>query len=127
MNADNIENLIDEIIKMRYNDGKSILTLVKYLQQKYDYSHSRSYEIVQLARAKVGTLYEKESNVLEDAIASLENMREDAIGRGESKLALEVTKELNKIKQLHIIKMEIDAKVEMPLFGPITISGTQSN
>jgi len=39
-------------------------------------------------------------------------MRQDALGRGEPKLALDIQKELNKVQQLHIQKLDITSKGE---------------
>ena len=59
----------------------------------------------------MGEIYnEMNWNALQDAILFLENLKEKLLGSGDTKGALEVQKELNKVNQLYIQKIEIESK-----------------
>ena len=102
------DTAIQKIIDLRYKDGYSSPELVKYLMDTYKINISRSYELITEAKEKLGEMYSLINNKsLEEAIMILENMRQDAIKNKNGKLALEVQKELNKVNQLHIKKLDI--------------------
>lgn len=104
---------IQKIIDLRYKDGYSSPELVKYLMDTYKINISRSYELITEAKEKLGEMYSLINNKsLEEAIMILENMRQDAIKNKNGKLALEVQKELNKVNQLHIKKLDITSNGE---------------
>lgn len=120
MKAD-VSKMIEDILILRYRMGYSSPSLVKYLKDTYDVCSSRAYGLIKEAREMIGMTYnEVNKEVLQESIIILESMREKAIGSGNDKLALEVQKELNKVNQLHIIKVEGNIKVEMPLFPEIS-------
>jgi len=109
--------VIEEILILRYKMGYSSTSLVKYIKDTYDIGQARAYELIREAQELIGHTYNQvNSKVLEESIVILESMREKAIGSGNDKLALEIQKELNKVNQLHIIKVEGNIKIEMPLF-----------
>ena len=119
--------LIAELAELRYKKGYSRGSLVKYIMEKDDeicsgVKQARAYQLINIMFEEVGEVYNKlNSKVLEDTIESLESMRQSAMEQGMLRLALEMQKELDKIQQLHITKLEIDANIntEVPLFGPI--------
>ena len=118
MKVDQVK-VIEELIELRYKSSYSHTSLVKYLKETYDINQARAYELIREMKTQIGDMYGKTNeNILEDAIESLEKMKQDATGTGDKRLALEVQKEINKIKQLHIQKMSIDmnVKIEQPLF-----------
>lgn len=120
MKVDQVK-VIEELIELRYKAGYAHTSLVKYLKETYDINTTRAYELINIMKTQIGDMYNKiNDNVLEDAIETLEKMKQDAVGSGDKKLALEIQKELNKIKQLHIQKMTVDmnVKIEQPLFPP---------
>jgi hypothetical protein len=102
------DTAIQTIIDLRYKQGYSSPELVRYLMDTYNINISRSYELINEAKEKLGEMYSLINNKsLEEAIIILENMRQDAIKSKNGKLALEVQKELNKVNQLHIKKLDI--------------------
>jgi ubiquinone biosynthesis protein COQ9 len=112
--------VIDELIELRYKRGYSNQMLVVHLQEKWGYEHSRSYDLVREMKAEIGKTYnEVNKNLLEDAVEFMESMKAIAVKEKNHKMALEWQKEIDKVQQLHVQKLEIDAKIELPLFGPI--------
>lgn len=103
--------VIEEIIELRYKKGYSSTSLVNILKQKYDINQSRAYELIREAREKMGEIYNEVNNeVLKESIVLLENMREQALGVGDKKLALDIQKELNKVNQLYVEKIQHEVK-----------------
>ncbi len=100
--------VIEEIIKLRVQQGYSSTNLVEYLKITYDINQTRAYELIKEAREKLGEIYSKvNEDVLEEAILLMESMRQKEIALGNNKLALEIQKELNKVNQLYIQKLDI--------------------
>lgn len=111
MKIPSIEEIIRELAELRYKKGYSRQTLVDYLKSKYSVSQTRAYELIREMMIQVADRYDKTNpNALEDSIEYMEEMKALAQGQGNHKLALEWQKELNKIKQLHVQKIEIEAK-----------------
>lgn len=106
-----INKVIEEIIQLRCKHGYSSTSLINYLKDEYDIQHSRAYQLIKEARIKMGEVYEQiNTDALKDSILFLENLRESALKTGDKKLALEIMKELNKVNQLYVQRLEIDAK-----------------
>lgn len=100
--------VIEEIIELRIKKGYSSSSLVKYLKETHDISSTRAYELIKEARELLGEIYAKvNENALEESIILLEEMRQKELGIGNTKLALEIQKELNKVNQLYIQKLDI--------------------
>lgn len=103
--------VIEEIVELRCKSGYSSTSLVKYLKDNYDINQTRAYELIKEARILMGEIYtEVNGNALQDAILFLENLKEKQLGAGDNKGALEVQKELNRVNQLYIQKIEFEAK-----------------
>lgn len=103
--------VIEELIHLRYKKAYSNQMMVKHLMDKWNYGIARSYELVREMKAKIGETYnEVNKNVLEDTVEFLEQMKAECVKSGNLKLALEWQKEIDKVQQLHIQKLEIDAK-----------------
>jgi hypothetical protein len=112
--------VIEELIQLRYKKAYSNAMMIEHLKKKYKYKQSRCYELIREMKLEIGEAYaEVNKNVLEDAVEFMESQKADALKQKNSKLALEFQKEINKVQQLHIQKMEIDMKVEQPLFAPV--------
>jgi hypothetical protein len=113
--------VIEEIIDLRVRRAFSSTSLVEYLKDTYDINQSRAYELIRDARIKMGEIYnEVNTNALEDSILLMENMLQGAIGRGETKMALDIQKELNKVQQLYIesVRVEHNGSIDVRnLFG----------
>lgn len=103
--------VIEELINLRYKKAYSNQMMVKHLMDKWNYGIARSYELVREMKAKIGETYnEVNKNVLEDTVEFLEQMKAECVKTKNLKLALEWQKEIDKVQQLHIQKLEIDAK-----------------
>jgi hypothetical protein len=101
--------VIEEIILLRSKMGYSSTALVSYLKDTYDINVTRAYELIKLAREKMGEIYNQvNTDVLKDSILFMENQRQKAVGEGNLKLALEIQKELNKVNQLYIERSEVN-------------------
>lgn len=119
MKVDNAK-VIQEIINLKTKKGFSATGLVEYLKETYDLSSTRVYELIKQAREEMGEVYQKlNEKVLEDAILLLESMRQKALGEGNDKLALEIQKELNKINQLYIQKLDITSGGEKIVWNEV--------
>jgi hypothetical protein len=96
------------------------MSIIQYFKDEYDINVARVYVLLREVRRQVGEMYNKTNDkVLEDTITLLESMREDAFKSGNKKLVLEIQKELNKINQLYIekINMTVDFKAKFPGFN----------
>jgi hypothetical protein len=108
MKIENKDQIIRELAELRYQRGYSRGSMVSYLKETYELENSRAYEIIREMQTEVGKVYdETNENALVDAIEFMEKMKSKALGEGENKLALEWQKELNKVQQLHIQRMDI--------------------
>jgi predicted S18 family serine protease len=113
MKVYNTEIAIEEIIKLRYKEFKSLPTIVTFLVKKYGIGNVRAYDLIKMARERIGEAYEKaDENIFEDALNTLESMKEGAHSRKEYKLAFEIQKELNKVKELYVKKIDITTNGE---------------
>ena len=105
------EYIVQEIIDLRLKKGYATTSIVKYLEDKYNYNSRSAYSLWKLARERMGELYqEMNDNALIDSILLMENMVQKALEEENGKLALEVLKEMNKCNQLYIKKVELDTK-----------------
>lgn len=114
----NRKEILNDIIKLLYTNLKSTFNVVKHIQNKYDICQATAYNYVKDAKEEVGRYYKEANvNVLENAISKLESLQDNALEENDNKLYLEIQKEINKVLQLHIQKIEHDIKTEQPLFG----------
>ena len=113
--------VISELIELRYRKGYSGPSLVDYLREKYDIQQSRAYELIKEAQVQAGETYNQvNTDAIKQSILFMENLRQDSLKGGNSKLALEVQKELNKVNQLYLERQEIKitGKIDVKnLFG----------
>lgn len=117
MKIDNKDEVIRFLSELRYKSGYSKSSLVNYLKDTYGLKDSRAYELVREMMAKTAKAYhEMNQDALSDSIEYLEEMRQKALGEGETKLALDISKEIHKVSQLYVEKLEIDVKAEQPLW-----------
>ena len=110
-----------ELAQLRYKEGWTRQNLVNWLMDKYKIGMTAAYDYVREMMSQTAETYNKlNEDALADSINFLDQLKQSALKDGDKKLALEISKELNKLQQLHIQKMEIDMKVEQPLFAPPT-------
>lgn len=122
-----IENIFEDVIKMIYKEAKSTQTVVKYLKSKYNLENSRAYEIVQRAKIHFAEYINKtKADNLNECIQILESARQKAMEQNNLKEVRECTKEIAKLEQLYIDKMEVSHKIEQPLF-PDDLNNTEEN
>ena len=117
------EELIQKIYDMRIKEHKTVSTCIEYLKS-LGYKRSTCFEIVAATRDKITKIHnDNNKNVLEHSIEDMEKMLEQAVDRGDHKLALEYRKELNRIQGLYIERINhtgnVDTKVTIiKLKGP---------
>jgi hypothetical protein len=105
------EIIIKTLTQLRYKKGYSNGMMIKYLQDTWGYEVARCYDFIREMKAKIGKTYlEVNKNVLEDTVEFMETQKAEAVKLGNSKLALEWQKEIDKVQQLHVQKLEIEAK-----------------
>jgi hypothetical protein len=110
--------VITELIELRYRKGYSGPSLVQYLKEKYDIQQSRAYDLIKEAQVQAGETYNQvNTDAIKQSILFMENLRQDALKGGNSKLALEIQKELNKVNQLYLERQEVK------LTGSINVKG----
>lgn len=104
----NKDIIIAEVIDMRIKRGFSSNNIVAYLIETHNIKKSQAYNYIKMAREEMGEIYnEINKDALKDSILLMENMLEKALGAGENKLALDIIKELNKVNQLYIEKIDV--------------------
>ena len=110
------EDIIDAIVKMRIEKGASTKTIIQeFLMGELGYKQSYSYDLLQEARVKIVSLYDTQNKQLaNEALGHLESMYEDAIKSKNSKLALEIRKEISKLTGLYAA-----AKVDITSGGEV--------
>jgi Glu-tRNA(Gln) amidotransferase subunit E-like FAD-binding protein len=119
MKVPEVSIVIKELADLRYKKGYSRKSLIEYLQSEYKLEISRCYALISDMFSQTAEAYAKTNvDALSNSVAFLEELQQSALKENNKKLALEISKELNKLQQLHIQKMEIEMKVEQPLFTP---------
>ncbi len=107
------EELIKELVRLRLEESYSMNTLLKLIQDKYNYKIAAAYNILREVNNYISNIYkENHKEILERQVASLEEQRELAKKEKNNKLVLEITKEINKIYGLHSEKLDITGKIE---------------
>ncbi len=117
-----LEKILEDIIKKRTKEGYSTASLLNYIKKRYKVKDTRAYQLISLAKSRVGEFYYNTSeSVLEDALERLESMYQTALEDDDNKLALQIQQELNKLLQLHIQKIELSGTIaiEQPLFSDL--------
>ena len=106
------DKLIKELADLRYKKGWSRSALIQYLKDAHKLNQSRAYDYVREMMELTAEAYNKtNTQALSDAIEFMEEMREKAVKANNDKMALEWSKELHKVSQLHIQKMELTSNV----------------
>ena len=103
------EIVIAELTKLRYKRGYSNRMLLDYLKEEHGLEQTRSYELIKEMKAAVGKTYaEANKNLLEDAVEFMESMKAEAVSEKNHKMALEWQKEIDKVQQLHVQKLQLE-------------------
>lgn len=115
-----VEKVFEEVIELLYREAYSRNSVVKWLKKKYKLENSRAYEIVNEAKVYFGKfLMETDEELLQGCIQILEENRERAKKLYNLREVRECTKEIAKLQQLYVQKIEHTMKMEQPLFGDI--------
>jgi hypothetical protein len=110
--------VIKELADLRYKKGYSRKSLLAYLEQEYQIGWSRGYELISTMMKETAEAYHKTNqDALADSISFLDDLKQSALTSGDRKLALEITKEINKVSQLYVEKIQAEIKMEQPLFS----------
>lgn len=106
------EDIVQELITLRVKHSMSVHNMMEYVKKTYGFEQSYSYELVRDARKKIAETYKEWNvNALEEAISDLEEQKENALKEDDKKLALDITKEINKIKGLYVEKIETTQRI----------------
>lgn len=106
------EDIVQELITLRVKHSMSVHNMMEYVKSTYGFEQSYSYELVRDARKKIAETYKEWNvNALEEAISDLEEQKENALKEDDKKLALDITKEINKIKGLYVEKIETTQRI----------------
>jgi hypothetical protein len=104
----NKDQIIADIIHLRIKKGYSSNNIIAFLKEKYKVQKSQAYNYIKLAREQLGEIYnEVNKDALKDSIMLMENMLQNALEKNDNKLALDILKELNKVNQLYIEKLDV--------------------
>lgn len=113
-----IEKVFEDVIVMLYKDAKTKQTVARYLMETYDLEFSRGYEIIRDAKVYFGKfMIEEDTESLNECISILKSNREKASEQGNLSEVRESTKEIAKLQQLYIQKLEVTQTVWSADFG----------
>lgn len=116
-----LEKLYEIIIEKLYKEAWTLQQVVKWLKKEYDLKQSRAYEVTRLAKEYFGEyLVDKDDDLLTECIEILKANRQKAAKQNNLKEVRESTKEIAKLMQLYVKKLDISGSIniEQPLFGP---------
>lgn len=113
MDINRRDEIHDEIVELIYMQSKTTRTVVLFLMEKYKIEKSAAYKYVSESKQQAADKYnEMNVNSLEDSLNQLEGLLEESREVGDRKLVLEIQKEINKLNQLHIQKLDITSDNE---------------
>jgi len=113
-----VDLVLKELADLRYKRGFSRKSMKEYLKEQYDIGWSRAYELIQMMMKETAEAYHKTNqDALADSISFLDDLKQAALGSGDKKLALEISKEINKVSQLYVERIQAEIKMEQPLFS----------
>ena len=116
------QDLINEIIELRINQGYSNINLLNYLMNEKKLSQPYAYELMRNAK---GTIAEMTLSAfkedMEQEIARWEVLYQKAIAENNLFIAKDVQKEISKIKGLYIERQEVTHQLELKTIKLIEI------
>jgi hypothetical protein len=108
------KDIIQGLVKLKLEQGLSTPTLLKYLMDEQGYETSYAYELLRDADKFIADAYRNWAvDALEIQLSSLNQQYQEAKLNKDKKLTLEITKEINKIKQLYVEKHIHSGSVEI--------------
>ena len=116
------QDLINEIIELRINQGYSNINLLNYLMNEKKLSQPYSYELMRNAKGTIAemTLAAFKEDI-ENEIARWEVLYQKAIEENNLHIAKDVQKEISKIKGLYIERQEVTHQLELKTIKLIEI------
>lgn len=107
------QDIVQSIIKMKLEKCASQMTILNFLKNDLGLGQTNAYDLIGEANKVIVETYKDwNKDMIEKAIADLEEQRESAKLTKEKKLVLEITKEINKIKGLYIERIDHTSKGE---------------
>jgi hypothetical protein len=111
LSQENIDLIKAEIVDRRYNQMQARHTIIQWLVSEYPIASTRAYQLFNEAMEVMAEEYNAiVKEPLIDAINRLEKMKEDAYNT-DRRLALEIQKELNKLHQLYVTKLQVEGEL----------------
>lgn len=103
-----LEKLYEIIIEKLYKEAWTLQQVIKWLKKEYDLKQSRAYEVTRLAKEYFGEyMIEKDDDLLTECIEILKANRQKAAKQNNLKEVRESTKEIAKLMQLYVKKLDI--------------------
>lgn len=108
------QDLINEIIELRINQGYSNINILNYLMNDKKLSQPYAYELMRNAKGTISemTLAAFKEDI-EQEIARWEVLYQKAIEENNLHIAKDVQKEISKIKGLYIERQEVTHSLEL--------------
>lgn len=121
------QDIIDEIIELRINQGYSNINLLNYLINQKGLSQPYAYELMRNAKSTIAemTLAAFKEDI-ENELARWESLYQKAIEDHNIMLAKDIQKEISKIKGLYIERQEITHNLELQTIKLIEIKDEQN-
>jgi plasmid replication initiation protein len=109
----NRNDIIDMIIKWRIDDGLTRLNILDRLKKEYKYSQSYSYDLIRDASKEFNerTIQNFGEDIKED-IERFEMLYSSSIQEGNKKLAMELLREISKLKGHYVERINLNGKIE---------------
>ena len=106
-------DMIDLIIKWRIDEGLTRLNILERLKIEYKYSQSYSYTLMLDASKEFNerTIQNFGDDLKED-IERFEMLYSSAIQEGNKKLAMELLREISKLKGHYVERINLNGKIE---------------
>jgi hypothetical protein len=116
------QDLINEIIELRINQGYSNINLLNYLINDKNLSQPYAYELMRNAKGAIAemTLAAFKEDI-ENEIARWEMLYQKAIEEKNLFIAKDIQKEISKIKGLYIERQEVTHQLELKTIKLIEI------
>mgnify|MGYP003451565108 CR=1 FL=1 len=114
MKIEDKDKVLRQLADLRYKKGWSRQALVDMLKDKYKIGDTRAYELIKEMMVQCADSYNKlNQNALADSVSFMEEMRQKALSQDNEKLALEWSKELNKVNQLYVDRLKLEGEVKI--------------
>lgn len=101
-----------EIINKRFKEFEPQYKIIRWLEDEYGVSNPYAYDIYREAMQEVTKAeYSKLEDPFQTALEQTQQIMQDALNSKNKKIALEARKEMNKLLQLYIQKIEISGEL----------------